>query len=61
MKELIPNKGKISIRGNISFTPQESWLFTGTIRDNILFGDKFDEDKYQRVLKACCLEKVVYN
>ncbi len=31
------------------------WIFDGIIRENILFCKSFDKDKYERVLKSCCL------
>lgn len=34
---------------------QQPWLQRGTIRDNILFGRAYDENKYNKVLSACCL------
>lgn len=40
----------------IAYTPQNPWLFRGTIRDNILFGASFDEKRYKNVLKCCALE-----
>lgn len=27
-----------------------------TVRDNILFGLPYDEERYKRVIDACCLE-----
>ena len=32
------------------------WLFPGTIRENILFGLPYNEDKYLKTVKACELE-----
>lgn len=29
--------GSVSVKGSISFSPQEAWLFNGSIRDNIVF------------------------
>ena len=38
---------------------QDALIVTGTIRDNILFGNDFDEKRYQRVLDACALTSEV--
>ena len=31
-------------------------MFSGTLRENILFGREFDEDWFQQVVDACCLK-----
>ena len=35
--------------------PQLAWVFSGTIKENILFGEPFDEAKYNRIIEACAL------
>ena len=50
-------KGKISFAGQIAHVPQTPWLFSGTIRDNILFGRTFDQQRYEEIIKACALKK----
>jgi len=40
----------------IAYAPQNPWLFRGTIRDNILFGTPFDQERYKNVIKCCALE-----
>ena len=35
--------------------PQIPWLFSGTVRDNILFGEPYEESKYGRIIEACAL------
>ncbi|KAG0096414.1 hypothetical protein BGZ93_004576 [Podila epicladia] len=51
------SQGEI-IRGtNISYASQTAWIQNATIRDNILFDTPMDEDRYRRVIKACCLEQ----
>ncbi|XP_072595854.1 ATP-binding cassette sub-family C member 2 isoform X2 [Vulpes vulpes] len=47
--------GHITIKGTIAYVPQQSWIQNGTIKDNILFGSKLDEKRYQQVLEACAL------
>lgn len=44
------------LRSQISFMPQESFLFSGTIRDNILMGNSVPEERINTIIEACCLE-----
>ena len=48
--------GKISLAGKISYSPQESWVFSGSVRQNILFGKAFCQERYSSVISACALE-----
>uniref|UniRef100_S4RIY5 ABC-type xenobiotic transporter n=1 Tax=Petromyzon marinus TaxID=7757 RepID=S4RIY5_PETMA len=36
---------------------QETWIQHGTVRDNILFGSRYDEDKYLSIIRACALSE----
>ncbi|XP_067119333.1 ATP-binding cassette sub-family C member 4-like [Centruroides vittatus] len=49
--------GEVVVNGKIAYASQEAWLFNGTIRENILFGDEYREDKYNEVLYITALEK----
>ncbi|XP_011505689.1 PREDICTED: multidrug resistance-associated protein 4-like [Ceratosolen solmsi marchali] len=53
--EFRPSTGRISMHGKFSYASQEPWLFTASIRNNIIFGEAYDEEKYNRVTTACCL------
>ncbi|KAH0813598.1 hypothetical protein GEV33_009192 [Tenebrio molitor] len=57
LKEVSNLSGNLNIRGSLSYAPQEPWIFTGTLRENILFGENMDERKYQEIIKVCCLEQ----
>lgn len=37
---------------------QEAWIQHATVKENILFGQPFDSEKYNAVVFACALEKV---
>ncbi|KAI9745397.1 MAG: hypothetical protein M1818_000931 [Claussenomyces sp. TS43310] len=40
----------------VAFVSQTPWLQNATIRDNILFGNPFDKERYEKVLTACALQ-----
>ena len=55
--ELPVINGKIKTKGKITYASQEPWIFAASIRDNILFGSKYDEQKYQQVIHVAALER----
>ena len=55
--EMPTNQGKICIKGNLSYASQEAWVFSGNLRQNILFGEPFDANRYDEVLRVCDLNK----
>lgn len=57
--ELVPKAGSlINIQGTVSYAAQEPWLFSDTLRENILFGKAYDAEWYNTVITACALDKV---
>lgn len=45
----------VSLRGKVAYVSQTAFIMNTTLRENILFGEPFDQDRYERVLEACCL------
>jgi ABC-type multidrug transport system fused ATPase/permease subunit len=43
--------------GGIAYASQESWVQNETIRDNILFGSPYDEERYKKVIYQCGLKR----
>uniref|UniRef100_A0A1A9WJ70 Multidrug resistance-associated protein lethal(2)03659 n=1 Tax=Glossina brevipalpis TaxID=37001 RepID=A0A1A9WJ70_9MUSC len=54
--ELPAETGSVVVHGSLSYASQEPWLFTGTVRQNILFGLPMDKQRYRTVIKKCALE-----
>ncbi|KAM4624189.1 ATP-binding cassette sub-family C member 3 [Polymixia lowei] len=48
-------EGDVSIRGSVAYVPQQAWIQNATLRDNILFGKPYIEQRYRCVLEACAL------
>ncbi|KAG1695172.1 hypothetical protein DVH05_020813 [Phytophthora capsici] len=53
--EMEKMNGKVSVNGRVAYYSQQPWIQNMTIRENILFGQTFDHNKYQNVLDACGL------
>jgi len=51
-------EGTITVKGKIAYASQQAWIYNGTLRQNILFGQDDEEDKFTEVIKACALDKV---
>ena len=45
----------ITYQGKLIYLPQTAWVFSGTIRENILFGKPYEGHKYARIIEACAL------
>lgn len=56
--ELRPSSGEISVNGSISYASQEPWFFLGTLRDNILCSEVYDELQYRQLMEMCGLDQV---
>ena len=41
-----------------AYVAQQLWVFPGTVKSNILFGEKYEEERYEEVIKACALTEV---
>ncbi len=67
-----PTKGKISIDGidiknidldflrhNIALMPQEAFLFSGSIKENIFMGKNCDQAKLDQIINVCCLKSTL--
>ena len=55
--EISNASGTIDHQGSFIYLPQTAWVFSGTIKENILFGQPFEESKYERIIDVCALKE----
>ncbi|XP_009074986.1 PREDICTED: canalicular multispecific organic anion transporter 2 [Acanthisitta chloris] len=49
-------EGEVAVKGSVAYVPQQAWIQNATLKDNILFGQAPNEEKYQNALEACALK-----
>ncbi|XP_013167071.1 PREDICTED: probable multidrug resistance-associated protein lethal(2)03659 [Papilio xuthus] len=57
LSELPTSRGSVHVNGTLSYACQDPWLFVGSVRQNILFGQPFQKSRYMEVCKVCALER----
>ncbi|XP_063923495.1 ATP-binding cassette sub-family C member 4-like [Zophobas morio] len=55
LREFEVSEGNLLAEGKLSYASQEPWLFPATIKQNILFGNNYNHEHYQEVLRVCDL------
>ncbi|KAF5370179.1 hypothetical protein D9757_010634 [Collybiopsis confluens] len=53
--EMRKTSGEFSFGGRVAYVSQTAWIMNATLRNNILFGQPFEETKYWTVLERSCL------
>ncbi|KAL9596111.1 MAG: hypothetical protein Q9219_006010 [cf. Caloplaca sp. 3 TL-2023] len=48
-------RGEVVVHGRIAYVAQQSWVMNASVRDNIVFGHRWDPQFYDRTVKACAL------
>ncbi|KAJ3587403.1 hypothetical protein NHX12_011001 [Muraenolepis orangiensis] len=48
-------EGNIAASGAFAYVSQQAWILNDSLKENILFGKEYDQEKYSAVLEACCL------
>lgn len=55
MNEIGKEKGDLKKNGNYGYIGQEAFLINETLRNNILFGEEYNKEKYEEILDICQL------
>jgi len=54
--EMKRTTGSVTFSDRLGYAPQSAWIQNATIRENILFGQPYNAEKYWNVIAAACLE-----
>ena len=61
MGELTKLSGVSNVKGRLALVPQQAWIFSGTVRENILFGSKYNQETFDEVIEASALKQDLDN
>ncbi|KAK7052301.1 multidrug resistance-associated ABC transporter protein [Favolaschia claudopus] len=54
--EMRRTSGKVDFGGTMSYVPQTAWIRNASLRENVVFGQEDNEDKFRKIIQACNLE-----
>ena len=49
-------EGCVSVDGSVGYCAQQAWIQNATLKDNILFHNKYDKKKYNKILESCAMK-----
>ncbi|KAL7626400.1 ATP-binding cassette glutathione S-conjugate transporter ycf1 [Parahypoxylon ruwenzoriense] len=47
--------GKVRVNGTVAYVAQQPWIMNATVKENIIFGHRYDSNFYEQTIKACAL------
>jgi ABC-type multidrug transport system fused ATPase/permease subunit len=53
--DIYKTKGEVVVRGATAYVAQSPWVMNATVRENIIFGHRWDAAFYERTIHACAL------
>ncbi|KAF9968871.1 hypothetical protein BGZ70_000015 [Mortierella alpina] len=53
--DMYRREGHVRVFGNLAYVAQQAWIVNATLKDNIVFGNVFDQAKYDHIIMACGL------
>ncbi|PPJ52512.1 hypothetical protein CBER1_10357 [Cercospora berteroae] len=53
--DLYKLKGEVIVRGSVAYVAQSSWVMNASVRENIVFGHRWDPQFYDKTVHACAL------
>lgn len=59
LKEVPLTRGQITQDGKLAYVGGKPWIFSGTVRENILFGEPYRKERFLAVIRACKLDEYI--
>ncbi|KAG0052602.1 hypothetical protein BGZ83_002372 [Gryganskiella cystojenkinii] len=53
--DMYKRHGSVKMFGTVAYVPQQAWIVNASVRENIVFGKPFDQDRYDQILHAAGL------
>ena len=53
--DLYKIRGEVVVRGKVAYVAQSAWVMNASVRENIVFGYRWDKEFYDKTVKACAL------
>ncbi|PHH83725.1 hypothetical protein CDD82_3799 [Ophiocordyceps australis] len=47
--------GSVEVRGAVAYASQQAWILNATVKENIIFGYRYDDEFYNKTVHACAL------
>lgn len=52
---LYKQHGEVTVRGRVAYVAQQAWVMNASVRENIVFGHRWDPQFYELTVEACAL------
>jgi ABC-type transport system involved in cytochrome bd biosynthesis fused ATPase/permease subunit len=49
---MLLKKGHLAVNGDVAYVGQQAWIFNATLKENILFGQPYDKERFQNILQT---------
>ncbi|KAF9359122.1 hypothetical protein BGX34_008531 [Mortierella sp. NVP85] len=53
--DMYRRQGSVKVYGRLAYVAQTAWIVNATLRENITFGNTFDQERYDHIIMACGL------
>lgn len=53
--DLYKTQGEVIVRGRVAYVAQQPWIMNASVRENIVFGHRWDPHFYELTVEACAL------
>ncbi|KAJ3290611.1 hypothetical protein HDU76_007375, partial [Blyttiomyces sp. JEL0837] len=53
----VDEHAKVIFSGSVGYVPQQAWIMNATLKENVLFGLGFDEERYIKAIDVCALRR----